>query len=58
MRIIAFIEDDTVIKKILKLLGLWDTHNHSPPVKSHAHTPELTCDDDYSQMPVADYWLQ
>jgi uncharacterized protein YbaR (Trm112 family) len=28
MRIIAFIEDEAVIKKILKHLGLWETGNH------------------------------
>ena len=31
MRIIAFVEEATVIKKILLHLNLWDTHNHDPP---------------------------
>ncbi len=31
MRIIAFIEDYVIIKKILLHLNLWETHNHDPP---------------------------
>ena len=31
MRIISFIEDETVIKKILKHLNLWETRIHDPP---------------------------
>jgi hypothetical protein len=31
MRIIAFIEHPLIIKKILKQLGIWVTHNHVPP---------------------------
>ena len=58
MRIIAFIEDEAVIKKILNHLGLWETRNHGPPDQSHPHIPEPTYDDDYSQMPAVDYWLQ
>ena len=58
MRIIAFIEDEAVIKKILKHLGLWKTRNHDPPVRNLTHIPELTYDDDYSQLPAVDYWLQ
>jgi len=34
MRIIAFIENDTTIQKILKHLGLWETRSHSPPPSS------------------------
>ncbi len=48
MRIISFIEQPDVIKKILKHLGLWeDSHaplERSPPEK------ELTFDPYYSQM--------
>jgi hypothetical protein len=58
MKIIAFIEDEQVIKKILKHLGLWETHNHDPPIENLTHIPELTDDDDYSQLPAVDYWLQ
>jgi len=31
MRIISFIEDETVIKQILKHLNLWETRIHDPP---------------------------
>ena len=58
MRVIAFIEDEPLIMKILKHLGLWDMRNHGPPVQSHTHFPELTYDDDYSQIPAVDYWRQ
>jgi len=34
MKIIAFIEDDSTIQKILKHLGLWETRSHSPPPSS------------------------
>jgi hypothetical protein len=33
MRIIAFIEDEENIKKILKHLNLWGVQNHDPPDK-------------------------
>ncbi|MGI6527470.1 MAG: hypothetical protein ACOX25_08910 [Caldicoprobacterales bacterium] len=36
MKIIAFIEEETVIKKILKHLNLWITGNHDPPALSKA----------------------
>ena len=31
MRVIAFIENDAIIQKILKHLVLWETRSHSPP---------------------------
>jgi|GEM_PF-2881897 len=31
MRIISFIEDDQLVKKILKHLDLWDVKRKSPP---------------------------
>jgi hypothetical protein len=58
MRIIAFIEDEQLIKKILIHLGLWETKNHCALVPSTTHIPELTYDNDYSQIPAVDYWLQ
>jgi hypothetical protein len=33
MRIISWIEDKEIIKKILKHLNLWDTNIHDPPAK-------------------------
>jgi len=32
MKIISFIEDDAIIKKILMHLGLWMPLNHDPPL--------------------------
>ena len=58
MRIVAFIEDKAVIKKILKHLSLCETRNHDPPARNPTHIPKLTYDDDYSQLPAVDYWLQ
>ena len=34
MRLIAFIEDDATIKKILQHLGLWETRSHAPPPRT------------------------
>jgi len=58
MRVIAFIEDPTVIKKILKHVGLWDERNHGPPPENPCHIPELTYDDSDSQIPAYyDDWM-
>ncbi len=63
MKVISFIEDDALIKKILVHLGLWETRpvgrsaarvasNHDPPKPGDAHIPaietELTYDYTYS----------
>jgi len=37
MRIISFIEDEEVIKKILKHLGLWDLKARPPPHENALH---------------------
>lgn len=58
MKIISFIEDQQLVKKILNHLGLWETRNHDPPAKRATHIPELIHDDSYSQLPPTDYWLQ
>ena len=60
MRVIAFIEEQPVIRKILSHLGLWDIHNHDPP-KPRADPittfeSEFTIDTTYSQLPLTDYW--
>jgi hypothetical protein len=61
MKIISFIEDDQLIKKILSHLDLW-TRNHDPPQSNNVHIPpietELTYDYTYSQLPPFDYWTQ
>ncbi|NCO52325.1 MAG: hypothetical protein GW875_09520 [Deltaproteobacteria bacterium] len=51
MRIIAFIEDDEVIKKILKHLGLWDKQARPPPL------PKSYTDASVSQIPPCEDYL-
>lgn len=58
MRIISFIEDNEVVEKILRYLGLWETRSHDPPIRGVPHIHEFTYDGDYSQIPSIDYWLQ
>jgi hypothetical protein len=52
MKIISFIDQHFLIKRILKHLSLWDIRNHDPPVQKSNHIPELTYDDAYSQIPM------
>jgi len=58
MRIIAFIEDEEVIKKILKHLGLWQVKPRPPP-KATGPTKIAQYRIDYStsQLPGSDKWL-
>ena len=58
MRIISFTEDEEVIKKILKHLGLWEIKTRPPP-RSNAppKAPEYYIDCTDSQLPVSDKWL-
>jgi len=48
MRIIAFIDQPDVIKKILQHLGLWE-ESHAPPAGDFP-TKEITFDPSYSQV--------
>jgi len=57
MRVIAFIEDDAVIRKILIHLGLWDTRNHDPPHPAPESFQDCIIDESYSQLPQTDYWM-
>lgn len=58
MRIIAFIEDATLIQVILKHIGLWVTKNHDPPNRNSSHiADELTVDESYSPISSSDHWL-
>jgi len=57
MRIIGFIEDEHVTKKILRHLELREIPNHAPPNRNLQYILCLTCYDDYSQVPAVDYWL-
>ena len=51
MKIISFIEDDEVIKRILKHLGLWNKKVYPPKAKA-CHIDALI-----SQAPASDNWL-
>ena len=58
MRIIAFIEDEKVIKKILKHLGLWEFKPRPPPkATGPAKISEYSIDYSISQLPVSDNYL-
>jgi len=58
MRVISVIEDEDVIKKILKHLGLWDIKARPPPkATGPAKTPEYSIDYSTSQLPMSDKWL-
>ena len=57
MRVISFIEDQDVIKKILKHLGLWEVKPRPPFTDTlHGHGHEWI-DYSMSQLPVSDKWL-
>ena len=58
MKVISVIEDEDVIKKILKHLGLWDQKARPPPkANSPPMTPEYHIDYTNSQLPVSDNHL-
>jgi len=52
MRIFAFIEDEEVIEKILKHLGLWDIKVRPPP-KVKAPSLTISIDDSDSRVPFS-----
>jgi hypothetical protein len=56
MRILAFIEDDQVIKKILRHLGLWDIKAKPSPKRANAPPKYIESYIDYSvsQLPLSD----
>jgi len=58
MKIISFIEEPDVIRKILVHLNLWDFRNHDPPIKKPVRIPELTYDESYAQPSFEDVWVQ
>ena len=58
MKVISVIEDEDVIKKILKHLGLWDRKPRPPPKANFSTmTPEYQIDYTDSQLPASDKWL-
>jgi hypothetical protein len=58
MKVISVIEDEEVIKKILKHLGLWDLKARSP-TKATGPPKIIEYSTDYftSQLPASDMWL-
>jgi len=58
MKVISVIEDEEVIKKILKHLALWEGKPRPPPKETGApKPPESHIDYSTSQFPVSDTWL-
>ena len=67
MKVISVIEDEDIIKKILKYLGLWPVESLKverekkarPPPKTRAAPvrTDTLIDDSFSQLPVSDKWL-
>jgi hypothetical protein len=53
MRILAFIEGEEVIKKILKHLGLWEVQPRPPPQTAQIRTLFTEPHIDYSARPAA-----
>lgn len=56
MRIIAFIEDEEVIKKILKHLALWEVKARPPP-RVNPFQPNIHTDYSDSQVPTSEDYL-
>ena len=56
MRIISFIEDEEVISKILKHLGLWELKQRPPP-RANAPRPKICIDYTNSQIPSDEHNL-
>ena len=58
MKVISVIEDEEVIKKILKHLGLWEIKERPPPkATGPPKPPEYSIDYSVSQLPGSDKWL-
>ena len=67
MKIIAFIEEEAIIQKILKHLNLWVPRNHDPPLLSNAVVLDMPAANDAGssdnhetlpQMPFEDEYSQ
>ena len=58
MKIISVIDDEDIIKRILKHLSLWDSKPRPPPKpKDVSKKSETVIDDSFSQLPVSDNYL-
>jgi hypothetical protein len=55
MRIISFIEDDQLVKKILKHLDLWDVKRKPPPRANSPPAEEFFIYDESSSPGADDY---
>jgi len=56
MKIVSFIEDEEIISKILKHLGLWDV-KHKPPPRANSPPTESFILYDESSSPRADDYI-
>ncbi len=58
MKVISVIEDEEVVKKILKHLGLWDVKPRPPPgVPADVEKTGTIIDESFTQLPASDKWL-
>ena len=57
MRILAFIEDEDVIKKILKHLGMWAIKARPPPKRAIGPPLNIHIDSSHSQIPPSEDYL-
>jgi hypothetical protein len=58
MKVISVIEDEEVIQKILKHLGLWEVEPRPPPKPTRpTKIAEYSIDYSTSQLPASDNWL-
>ena len=48
MKIVSFIEDQTVVRKILKHLGIWETQQRPPPKRIVSSPPTEPMEVEYS----------
>ena len=56
MGVIAFIEEEIVIRKVLVHLGLWETPNHDPPWREPDTINDFIFGESYCQRPQTDDW--
>ena len=56
MKVISVIEDEEIVKKILKHLGLWDQKARPPP-RTGALEPNVRIDTSDSQVPPCEDYL-
>jgi hypothetical protein len=58
MKVISLIEDEEIIKKIFKHLGLWEVKPRPPPTATRpTKMAEYSIDYSTSQLPASDKWL-